>query len=96
MLLHESRVLAACRLVVALLWAASLDIAAASRVRAGNVSHGFEVQGVMDDVFALVRPLGDRSPETLGNTTTYGIAVTSKGVVLIDSGGHLQERAAHS
>jgi glyoxylase-like metal-dependent hydrolase (beta-lactamase superfamily II) len=46
-----------------------------------------EVQKVTDNVFALVGPLGDRSPENLSDNATYGVVVTSEGVVLIDSGG---------
>lgn len=50
-------------------------------------SEDFEVQKVTDNVFALVGPLGDRSPANLGNNATYGVVVTSEGVVIIDSGG---------
>lgn len=50
----------------------------------------FEVQKITDNVFALVGPLGDRSPENLSNNATYGVVVTSEGVVLIDSGGTYQ------
>jgi hypothetical protein len=46
-------------------------------------AEGFEVQTVRDNVVALVGPLGDRTPENLSNNATYGIIVTSDGVVLI-------------
>lgn len=49
-----------------------------------------EVQRVSDKVYALVGELGQRSPENLGNNATFGVIVTSAGVVLIDSGASLQ------
>jgi len=55
--------------------------------RPAHSSDDFEVQKITDDVFALVGPLGDRTPENLSNNATYGVIVTSEGVVLIDSGG---------
>ena len=41
---------------------------------------------VADGVYALVGDLSQRSPENLGNNATFGVIVTSEGVVLIDSG----------
>jgi glyoxylase-like metal-dependent hydrolase (beta-lactamase superfamily II) len=55
--------------------------------QADDVSGILEIQKVADNVFALVGPLGDRSPENLSNNATYGVVITSAGVVLIDSGG---------
>jgi glyoxylase-like metal-dependent hydrolase (beta-lactamase superfamily II) len=55
--------------------------------QADDTSGNLEVQKITDNVFALVGPLGDRSPENLSNNATYGVVVTSEGVVLIDSGG---------
>ncbi|MGD8617366.1 MAG: MBL fold metallo-hydrolase [Gammaproteobacteria bacterium] len=55
--------------------------------QADDNSQNLEVQKVADNVFALVGPLGDRSPENLSNNATYGVVVTPEGVVLIDSGG---------
>lgn len=55
--------------------------------RAEGNADDFEVQQVTANVFALVGPLGDRSPENLSNNATYGVVVTSEGVVLIDAGG---------
>lgn len=40
-----------------------------------------------DKVWAIVGPLGNRSPENLGNNATFGFIETDEGVVLIDSGG---------
>ncbi|MGB1109254.1 MAG: MBL fold metallo-hydrolase [Gammaproteobacteria bacterium] len=45
------------------------------------------LQQVSDNVYALVGPFGNRSPENLGNNSTSGIVITDEGVVLIDSGG---------
>lgn len=49
-----------------------------------------ETQAVTEEVFALVGPLGQRSPENLGNNATFGVIVTPAGVVLVDPGGSYQ------
>jgi glyoxylase-like metal-dependent hydrolase (beta-lactamase superfamily II) len=64
-----------------------ITISAATNAWARNTSDIFEVQKVVDNVYALVGPLGDRSPENLSNNATYGVVITSEGIVLIDSGG---------
>lgn len=46
-----------------------------------------EVQQVTDGVYALVGPNVQRSPENLANNATFGVVVTSDGVVLVDPGG---------
>jgi glyoxylase-like metal-dependent hydrolase (beta-lactamase superfamily II) len=46
-----------------------------------------KLQQVAQDVWAIVGPLTNRSPENLGNNATFGFVVTPAGVVLIDSGG---------
>ena len=46
-----------------------------------------KLQKVADNVYAIVGELGNRTPENLGNNATFGLVVTSVGVVLIDSGG---------
>jgi glyoxylase-like metal-dependent hydrolase (beta-lactamase superfamily II) len=46
-----------------------------------------QVHKVTDGVYALVGELGQRSPENLGNNATFGVIVTSAGVVLVDPGG---------
>jgi glyoxylase-like metal-dependent hydrolase (beta-lactamase superfamily II) len=46
-----------------------------------------ELQQVTGDVYAIVGELGNRSTENLGNNATFGVVVTTDGVVLIDSGG---------
>lgn len=45
-----------------------------------------EIAKVSDNVYALVGELGQRSSSNLGNNATFGVVVTSAGVVLIDSG----------
>lgn len=45
-----------------------------------------KLQKVADDVYAIVGELGNRTPENLGNNATFGVVITSEGVVLIDSG----------
>ena len=46
-----------------------------------------EVQKVDEGIYALVGDLGQRSPQNLGNNATFGVIVTSDGVVLVDPGG---------
>ncbi len=40
-----------------------------------------------EDVYALIGPLTNRTPENLGNNANFGVVITEEGVVLIDSGG---------
>lgn len=42
---------------------------------------------VVENVYAIVGPLGNRSPENLGNNATFGFVVTSEGIVVVDPGG---------
>ena len=46
-----------------------------------------EVEKVTEDVYAIVGPLEQRSPENLGNNATFGLVVTPEGTVLMDPGG---------
>ena len=46
-----------------------------------------QLQKVTKDVYAIVGELSNRTPENLGNNATFGVVVTTEGVVLIDSGG---------
>lgn len=45
-----------------------------------------QLKKVTENVYAVVGELSNRSPENLGNNATFGVVVTDKGVVLIDSG----------
>ena len=46
-----------------------------------------QVIEVVDNSYAIVGPLTDRSPENFGNNATFGFVVSDAGVLLIDSGG---------
>lgn len=51
---------------------------------------GLEIQKVTDNIYALVGPLSQRSEDNFGNNATFGVVVTSEGVVLVDPGGSLK------
>lgn len=53
-----------------------------------------QVQKVTDGVYAIVGPKVQRSPENLGNNSTFGLVVTNEGAVLIDAGGSYKGAAA--
>jgi len=57
--------------------------ASANRAYAG----GLQVKEIMENVFAIVGDMGQRSPENLGNNATFGLVVTDAGAVLIDTVG---------
>ena len=59
-----------------------------------NASENLHLEKVNDHVYALVGPLGNRTPDNLGNNATFGFVVTDEGVVLIDSGASYQGAAA--
>ena len=42
---------------------------------------------VIENVYAIVGPLGNRSPTNLGNNATFGFLVTVDGILLVDPGG---------
>lgn len=57
---------------------------------------GLKLQPVTKDVYAIVGPYGNRTPENLGNNSTSGFVVTNEGVLLVDSGGsYLGAKAIH-
>jgi glyoxylase-like metal-dependent hydrolase (beta-lactamase superfamily II) len=49
-------------------------------------SFALEIEKITDNVYALVGDTGQRSATNYGNNATFGVIVTSEGVVLIDSG----------
>lgn len=49
---------------------------------------------VQDNIYALVGPLDNRTPENLGNNATFGFIITDSGIVLIDPGGTYKGAAA--
>lgn len=50
-------------------------------------AHALEIRKVTENVYAIVGSLDQRSAENLANNATFGVVVTSEGVVLIDTGG---------
>jgi len=58
---------------------------------AAPAAHAFEprAEKVVDNVYAIVGPLGQRSAENDGLNANFGFVVTPKGVILIDSGASL-------
>lgn len=58
-----------------------------SLVSAAETAQSLRLQKVTDNIYAIVGPFGNRTPENLGNNATFGLVVTEYGVVLIDSGG---------
>jgi len=50
------------------------------------IANALETVKVTENVYALVGELGQRSPSNHGNNATFGVVITSAGVVLIDSG----------
>jgi glyoxylase-like metal-dependent hydrolase (beta-lactamase superfamily II) len=59
----------------------------ASIVMAAGSDDALHLQKVNEEIYAVVGPFGNRSPENLGNNATFGFVVTDDGVVLVDSGG---------
>jgi glyoxylase-like metal-dependent hydrolase (beta-lactamase superfamily II) len=53
--------------------------------------HAFQptAEKVVDNVYAIVGPLGQRSPDNDGLNANFGFIVTAEGVILIDSGASL-------
>ncbi len=61
---------------------------------AANAKETLHLQKINDHIYAIVGPLGMRTPGNLGNNATFGFVVTDEGVVLIDAGGTYQGAAA--
>ncbi|MGE5320278.1 MAG: MBL fold metallo-hydrolase [Hyphomicrobiaceae bacterium] len=57
-------------------------------VLAAPVAHASQpaAEKVVDNVYALIGPLGQRSPDNDGLNANFGFIVTPQGVILIDSG----------
>jgi len=53
-----------------------------------------QLHKLSDHVYAIVGPYGNRTRENLGNNATFGVVVTTQGVVLIDPGGSYRGAAA--
>ncbi|MGD9297787.1 MAG: MBL fold metallo-hydrolase, partial [Chromatiales bacterium] len=50
-------------------------------------TQGLNPVKVTDNIWAIVGPLSNRTPENLGNNATFGVVITSEGLILVDSGG---------
>lgn len=61
---------------------------------AADADEALRLQPVSGSVYALVGPMGNRTPANLGNNATFGFVVTGDGVVLIDPGGSYKGAAA--
>jgi hypothetical protein len=48
-----------------------------------------QAERVVDNVYAIVGPLGQRSVDNDGLNANFGFIVTPKGVILIDSGANM-------
>ena len=59
-------------------------------IQAAYADYQPQAARVADNVYAIVGPLGQRSPENDGLNATFGFVVTPKGVILIDSGASRQ------
>lgn len=72
-------------LILAILFSAGLHAETVTDASPG--SQALMPVKVTDNVWAIVGPLTNRTPENLGNNATFGVIVTSEGLILIDSGG---------
>jgi len=59
-----------------------------------QADEALHLQEISEQVYALVGPFGNRTPENLGNNATFGLVVTDEGAVLIDPGGTYDGAAA--
>ncbi len=64
-----------------------LIIVFACQLTPANAATALQLKQVENNVYAIVGPLGNRSPENYANNATFGFVITPDGVVLIDSGG---------
>jgi glyoxylase-like metal-dependent hydrolase (beta-lactamase superfamily II) len=76
-------------------WAATLAaMVAGAAPAAAAAAAPLALEQVDAGVYAVVGPLGDRTPENLANNATFGFVVTPEGVVVIDPGGSERGAAA--
>lgn len=71
-----------------------LPLIAAASLAAPATADILNVMQVEENVYAIVGPLAQRSPENLGNNATFGLVVTGAGVILMDPGGSYKGAAA--
>jgi glyoxylase-like metal-dependent hydrolase (beta-lactamase superfamily II) len=58
-----------------------------SLLSAAAIVDVLNVKQITTNVYAIVGPLSQRSPENLGNNATFGLVVTNDGAILMDPGG---------
>ena len=46
-------------------------------------TQGLNPVKVTDNIWAIVGPLSNRTPENLGNTATFGVVITSEGLIFV-------------
>ncbi|MBU1237641.1 MAG: MBL fold metallo-hydrolase [Gammaproteobacteria bacterium] len=63
-----------------------LSLACLFAVQTAHADYQPQATRVVDNIFAIVGPLGPRTVENDGLNATFGFVVTPKGVILIDSG----------
>lgn len=63
-----------------------LSLACLFAVQTAHADYQPQATRVVDNVYAIVGPLGPRTVENDGLNATFGFVVTPKGVILIDSG----------
>jgi len=71
-----------------------LTLIAAATLAAPVNADILNVMQVEDNVYAIVGPLAQRSPENLGNNATFGLVVSDAGAILMDPGGSYKGAAA--
>jgi len=69
---------------------ASTYLGAAETSLSKKATQALTLVNVTGPVYAIVGPLGDRTPENLGNNATFGFIVTDQGIVVVDPGGTYQ------
>jgi len=75
------------------LWALLLAVSSAGAAGTPKVDENdgkLVLHNVVNNVFAIVGPLGNRSPQNFGDNATFGFVITGEGVVLVDPGGTYQ------
>lgn len=64
-----------------------LFITLLTTIAANAGSPVLKIEPLADNIYALIGPTTNRSPENFGNNANFGVIVTTEGVVLVDPGG---------
>lgn len=65
----------------------AINLKKATSLKLGDNDDKLFLKQVTEGVYAIVGPLGNRSPKNFGNNATFGFIVTADGIVLVDPGG---------